>query len=247
MRRNIESRQREVAEYSLRRSTETQAIYNQQLGETLLSMVQENLNKAWALEQMLYTQFKQAEDEAVRVKIKLTEIQDMRLEKQRLDDQSEALLDSLKKMETNPTDVRVTVVTKPVADPRPVSPKLLWVLFMCVSGGTLAGSAIVYVLDVLDDRFRSPEELREQLGAPVLAMIRRLPDTQQSGVDALQMHTAADSIESEAFRTLRTTVAFAGEKMDCLAVSSSEPGDGKTTVLANFGVACASRQTHLVD
>ena len=58
-----------------------------------------------------------------------------------------------------------------------------------------------------------------------------------------------DSIESEAFRTLRTAVAFSGEEDDCIAVSSSEPGDGKTTVIANFAVACsqAGQRTLLID
>ena len=62
-------------------------------------------------------------------------------------------------------------------------------------------------------------------------------------------NTSPDSIESEAFRTLRTTVAFSGEDLDCLAVSSSEPSDGKTTVLSNLGVAASDTgiSTLLID
>ena len=80
-------------------------------------------------------------------------------------------------------------------------------------------------------------------------MVRQLPAREENGVAALQVHTAPDSIESEAFRTLRTTVAFSGDELDCLAISSAEPGDGKTTVISNFGVATAqsARRTLLID
>jgi capsular exopolysaccharide synthesis family protein len=56
-------------------------------------------------------------------------------------------------------------------------------------------------------------------------------------------------VESEAFRTLRTTLAFSGGEMQRLAVTSSEPGDGKTTVLSNLGAsfAQAGKRTLLID
>ena len=55
--------------------------------------------------------------------------------------------------------------------------------------------------------------------------------------------------ESEAFRTLRTTLAFSQENVGRITVTSSEPGDGKTTVLANLGVAYAQvgKRTLLID
>lgn len=56
-------------------------------------------------------------------------------------------------------------------------------------------------------------------------------------------------MESEAFRTLRTTLAFAPQELDCVAVSGAEPGDGKTTVLANLGMAHAQagKRVLLID
>ena len=48
---------------------------------------------------------------------------------------------------------------------------------------------------------------------------------------------------------MRTTLAFSQESVGRLAVTSSEPGDGKTTVLANLGVAYAQvgKRTLLID
>jgi capsular exopolysaccharide synthesis family protein len=101
----------------------------------------------------------------------------------------------------------------------------------------------------LDDRFRSPEELQEQLRVPVLAMIRQLSLPQTAGLEAIQVHVAPESVESEAFRTLRTTLAFSGQDMERIAVTSTEPGDGKTTVIANLAVsyAHAGKRTLLID
>src|SRR5690606_24071922 len=56
-------------------------------------------------------------------------------------------------------------------------------------------------------------------------------------------------VESEAFRTLRTTLSFAGEERERLAITSAEPGDGKTTISSNLGVAYAKagKRTLLID
>jgi capsular exopolysaccharide synthesis family protein len=111
------------------------------------------------------------------------------------------------------------------------------------------GAGIVYSVDVLDDRFRSPDEMKLQLQTPVLAIVRQLERRVETGLDALQVFVAPDAVESEAFRTLRTTLAFCGDQLDCVAITSSEPGDGKTTVVANLGVsfAQAGKSTLLID
>ena len=88
-----------------------------------------------------------------------------------------------------------------------------------------------------------------QLGIPVLAMVRRLENLATTGIGSLQVHVAPQEVQSEAFRTLRTTLAFAGRETQRLVVSSAEPGDGKTTVLANLAVsyAQAGKRTLLID
>ena len=146
-------------------------------------------------------------------------------------------------------DVRAAVIDQPVPVDRPISPRRAHVVLLVLFGGLGAGLMAVYVLDILDDRFRSVEDLQRQLGVSVLSMIRQLKVSETTGLDSLQLHVAPSAAESEAFRTLRTALALADEHLSRIVVTSSEPGDGKTTVLANLGVCYAQsgKKTLLID
>ncbi len=221
------------------------------LRQLLQDLVTQELQKAWTQEQELRRQYDRAQAEAVRMQSQLEEIAMAQREVDRLLNLNHTLLNRIDNIDINQnqSDVRVEVVSRPQATPQPVSPRPILVLLVCLGGGLALGSAIVYVVDVLDDRFRSPEEMKDQLQTPILAMVRQLDTVMDCGLDALQVHVAPDAVESEAFRTLRTTLAFSPQELDCVAVSSAEPGDGKTTVLANLGVAHAQagKRVLLID
>jgi capsular exopolysaccharide synthesis family protein len=248
---SVAALQRELGGRQHLANSAEQGQYNRRLGEILVGMVREQLRQTIAHEGRLQSEYRRAEDAAVELTGNLTEVQLIEDEQRRLTDLAQTLQDRLDSLDftQDQAAVRVTVVSDAVADQQPVSPRLTVVLAVCLSAGTLLGLAAVYVLDVLDDRFRSPEELKQQLGTQVLAIIRPLPDTAETGVAALHTYTAPASVESESFRTLRTTVAFHPAKTRCLAVSSAEPADGKTTVMANLGVACTQggKRVLLID
>lgn len=115
--------------------------------------------------------------------------------------------------------------------------------------GLVCGLGLVYVLDILDDRFRSVEDMEQQLGASVLTMVRQLKYSESNDLESLQMYAAPMAAESEAFRTLRTALALKDQELRQIVVSSAEPGDGKTTILANLAVCYAQSQkkTLLID
>jgi capsular exopolysaccharide synthesis family protein len=58
---------------------------------------------------------------------------------------------------------------------------------------------------------------------------------------ALIALTEPKSAASEAFRTLRTNIQFSGLDQPCrsILVTSAVPGEGKTTLVANFGIVSA--------
>jgi capsular exopolysaccharide synthesis family protein len=116
-------------------------------------------------------------------------------------------------------------------------------------GGLFVGGVIAYVQDVLDDRFASPEEMSTQLGVAVLSMVRKLDALEGDGLAKVHTHLAPNKPETESFRTLRTALTLSAGATDRIAVSSAEPGDGKTTITANLAVsfAQAGKKTIVID
>jgi len=146
--------------------------------------------------------------------------------------------------------LRTKIVSQPKVAKAPVSPRLLAVALVVLIGGLGTGLGIIYVLDYFDDRFRSPEELQVRAGLPVLAIVGELPsDSESQGLESVRTFNEPNGSESETFRTLRTTLAFSSEPTTRLVVTSTEPGDGKTTVLANLAVAFAQsgKRTLVID
>ncbi len=222
-----------------------------QLGPMLTSLLDQELKKAAAQEQALAEQYQRAQAEAVQLQGRFEEIAMLQREVERLVNFNHMLLNHIDNIDINQnqSDVRVEVVSRPQAGQQPVAPKAIVVTLVCLAVGFGGGAALVYTVDVMDDRFRSLDEMKTQLRAPILAMIRPLEQRMECGLEALQVYNAPDAAESEAFRTLRTALAFSGEELDCVAISSSEPGDGKTTVVANLGMSIAQtgRRTLLID
>ena len=222
------------------------------IGPLLIELVQQKTNQAWKLESSLAAQFDQAQAEAVAMNDQLSQIQILEHDLNWVRGLHDVLLNRIANLDMKHEgglDVRTTVVDEPVAGKRPVSPNLLVTFALCLMAGMSVGLLAVYLLDVLDDHFRSVEEMQAILGVPVLAMVQQLPTTGAGGVECLQIVAAPEMMESEAFRTLRTALLLSNRENRKIVVSSSEPGDGKTTVLANLAAALAQSQkkTLLID
>ena len=236
--------QRNVEERLKRMSSE-------QLGPMLVAMLQEKSASGKAHEEELTRQYKIYESSAIELNDRLAEAAIVENEVERLQHLHDTLLNRIAGIDINQNqaDVRVTVVSEAVAGNRPVSPRLLLTALCCLVGGSLLGAGAVYVQDLLDDRFQTPEDMQQQLDASLLGLIRVLPATDGEGIAGVWTYAEPESPESEAFRTLRTAITFSGRVSECLAVTSAEPGDGKTTVLANLGItyARAGKRTLLID
>lgn len=222
-----------------------------QLGPWLAEMVRQRLAEARHKEQMLEAEFEEARTEAIELTGQLAQIEVLERDVKRLGDMNEVLLNQLASLDLKQSgqEVRVAVTQEPVVVATPVSPRLSYVVLASLAAGLAIGLALVHLLEALDDRFRSLEEVQNRLGVAVLSMVQHMKSPQTTGLDALAMHAAPSSAESEAFRTLRTAMALTHPDARQIVISSPEPGDGKTTVLANLGVAYAhaGKKTLLVD
>ena len=222
-----------------------------QLGPMLLQMVDQKLAEAVEHEGSLRSNFESARQHAIDYTTDLERLEILKHDVDFLRQYRDALITKIASTDLKQEhgDIRTAVVSEPIEPKAPVWPRLSYVLVVGLGLSLGLGFGAVYVLDILDDRFRTPEELSAQLNAPILAMVRQMQASSASGIDAIRAHAMPDAVESEAFRTLRTTLAFSGRDTSRLILSSSEPGDGKTTVTANLAasIAHSGKRTLLID
>jgi len=222
-----------------------------QLGLYLTRILTQRLSEAVEHEKSLRTTFEAARCAAVELNGDLAQLEIAEHDLKRLQGLHDVLLNQIASIDLkrDQGEIRTAVIREPVAADRPVSPRRSVIGALCLAAGIVLGLGVIYISDVLDDRFRSAEEFRHRLGVPILAMVRKLSSTATTGIESLQVHVAPDNLATEAFRTLRTSLEFAGGELKRVVVSSAEPGDGKTTVLANLAVAFAQagKRTLLID
>lgn len=141
--------------------------------------------------------------------------------------------------QTGTSLVKVTEVDPATQPTSPSSPNLMLILPI----GALAGLALALVIAVareaLDTRVREVADLTSTVGEPLLGEV--LLD---AGLAArpLVMHDRPIGVEAEAFRSIRTNLQFlelaGGSK--AFVITSSLPGEGKSTTAANLAIALAS-------
>ena len=104
--------------------------------------------------------------------------------------------------------------------------------------GLLLGFGLAVLLERIDRRMRSVEELEELYGLPILARIPRsklLAGRRDSG-------PGQSTPEGEAFRVLRTNLRFFDVSRDLrsILIVSPDEGDGKSTVTRNLALTMAA-------
>ena len=129
--------------------------------------------------------------------------------------------------------------------PRPRHDAILGFLF----GGVL-GIALAFLAEALDRRVRNEHEIEEALGIPLLARIPKPPRALQKTDDLVMLHESTGP-QAETFRKLRTSLEFLNPDgaLRTIMVTSAVEQEGKSTTIANLGVALArgNRRVVVVD
>ena len=224
---------------------------NEELAPLLLTISRQRHQQAVDQESSIFRSFEEEKSRAISLEQNVAAIEIVEHDVDRLRNFYDVVVERIKNVDLGQDNelVRTSIVSHPMAVRSPVSPKRRSVALLSVFLGLLAGVGIVYVRDLLDDRFRSLEDLESQLRTPVMAVVGKLDRLVDHGVEALHAFVRPSGADTEAFRTLRTAVALSESGARSLVVSSVEPADGKTTVIANLAVAFAQsgKRTLLID
>ncbi len=137
-------------------------------------------------------------------------------------------------------------VVQPAAVPTtPSSTGLPITLALGLLAGLAVGVGGALARNALDISVKSPDQLREIADAPNLGNIAY--DAQVTK-RPLTVHEDAQSPRAEAFRQLRTNLRFVDvdNPRKVILVTSSLPGEGKTTTVVNLAIALAQAETRVL-
>jgi capsular exopolysaccharide synthesis family protein len=135
-------------------------------------------------------------------------------------------------------------VVSPASPPTsPSSPKRLRDGEIALVIGLLLGVGAAFAVEYFDDKVYTKDEAeRLSGGVPVLAIVPRVKSWKRSNRPMLVTAVDPFSSATEAYRSLRTSLQFAGHdgQLKTILVTSASGAEGKTSTVANLGVVLAT-------
>ena len=129
-----------------------------------------------------------------------------------------------------------------------VSPNRRRAIMFAMFLGLVLGVGVAIGVERLDDSVKSPDELSTRFQLPVLGQIPAIRVTkrqlnQELPLNRLVSHVDPRSIVAEAYRSLRTNLAFARaqSRLRTIVLTSPGPADGKSTTVANLAITFAQQ------
>ena len=119
----------------------------------------------------------------------------------------------------------------------PASPRRNLNLLLALLGGSMLGMGLAFFFEYLDNRIKTPDEIKNHLGLPSLGMLPAI--TVKNGYPLVSNGVPPNF--AEAFRAVRTNVVFssADDGARSILITSTGPGEGKTMVAANLALSLA--------
>lgn len=158
------------------------------------------------------------------------------------------------RVEAAQKEVPWEIISKPKLVSDPVTGRIIasrgkkaqQLLFMSVGLGLALGVAAAFLREKLRNVFVTAEDLQDAIQLPFLGSVPL-----RGGMGREQLGSKGSDPFSEAFSALYTNLRFLnpGSEVHAVAIASTEPGDGKTTIALNLAQAAASmgQRVLLVD
>lgn len=144
-----------------------------------------------------------------------------------------------------PSPVKVTVVKEAKVDPTPVSPRPTRNIALGLVLGLLAGFGLALLRDALDQTVKTQTDVEAVTDRTVIG---RITYDSEASERPLIVQVDPRSQRAEAFRSVRTNLQFVdvGKPPRSIVVTSSLPGEGKSTTAANLAFTLAEAGMRVV-
>lgn len=131
----------------------------------------------------------------------------------------------------------------------PVAPRKALIVLIAVMVSLIVGVGLALLLEALNNTFKGSEQVESLLNLPVLGILPLLSDKEANSVSLARMFIQGKNNRfSESVRTIRTSVVLAGMQgaHQVVVVTSSVPGEGKSTVSSNLAFALGQMERVLL-
>ncbi len=138
------------------------------------------------------------------------------------------------------------IVDRALVPDSPVKPNKRLNLTLAFVLGILFGCGVAVILDTLDNTVKTPDEVSEKLGATLLGSLPKMKANKQGHFE--QLWDNPHGQYAEAVRTVRTGLVLSSldEPAKIIVVTSTLPGEGKSTTALNLGASLAQMENTLV-
>lgn len=157
-------------------------------------------------------------------------------------------VDQLETPQTGESPVRLSVVSPATAPEFASNPNRSLVLALGLLTGLSAGLAVAFLRTTLDTRVRNDRDVARITASAILGGVAYDADAEKK---PLITQVGAQSSRAESFRQIRTNLKFAvvSTTSKTMLVTSSLPGEGKSTTACNMAIAMAEagNRVALVD
>lgn len=150
----------------------------------------------------------------------------------------------LARLQNTPSVVQVEQAIPPT---NPIQPGPLRNVILGALIGLLATGTLAFILEYLDDTLKTPAEISNILGLPVVGFVANESGMEKN--EGIPYVTANPrSPMAETFRTLRTNLEFASVDRPLKTILVTSPGtsDGKTTVATNLAAVMAQANKRVI-
>lgn len=158
---------------------------------------------------------------------------------------------SKREAETSWQKANVQIIDRAVPAGGPSSPKVMLNLAAGLVAGVGLGFGFVFLLAFFDDRIKTMSDVEDTLGLPIMGVIPKFLGKKDFHERATAVISQKNSHVTESFRSLYSSLQILQEGRDAktILVTSTIPGEGKSTISSNLAQSFASHgsKTLLID